>query len=58
MMKALPLNQSQGINYEVTHDHLSQFFELMIFTTVNFENFQKHSRRLYDFKKIQKKIKN
>jgi len=25
MMKALPLSQSQGINYEVTHDHLSRF---------------------------------
>ncbi len=25
MMKALPLNQSQGINYEITHNHLSRF---------------------------------
>ncbi len=25
MMKALPFNQSQGFNYEVTHNHLSQF---------------------------------
>ncbi len=25
MMKALLFNQSQGINYEVTHNHLSQF---------------------------------
>ncbi len=24
-MKALPFSQSQGINYEVTHNHLSQF---------------------------------
>ncbi len=26
MMRTLPLNQSQGINYEVTHNHLNQFF--------------------------------
>jgi hypothetical protein len=32
--RALPLNQNQGINYEVTHDHLSWFFELTIFMTI------------------------
>jgi len=26
MMKALSFNESQGIKYEITHDHLSQFF--------------------------------
>jgi hypothetical protein len=34
MMRALSLNESQGINYKVTHDHLTDFFELTIFTRV------------------------
>jgi hypothetical protein len=32
MMIALPLNQSPGINYEVTHNPLSRFLKFTIFT--------------------------